>query len=76
MRHTTPDFLKVLDIFNAKSKQDLEKRCRNLVLNQTDFAALILADQHGVLEAYQYANYFAPPYATSSCSREGRRICF
>ncbi|MFA5826853.1 MAG: hypothetical protein WC825_12905 [Gallionellaceae bacterium] len=58
MHDPSPDFSKLLELFNFEKKSDLERYCKNLVILRSDFAALILAAQHGVLHPYKYANHF------------------
>lgn len=58
MRDPTPDFPKLLELFNLETKRALEQYCKKLVVCQTDLVALILAVQHGILHPYRYANHF------------------
>ena len=58
MRDPSPDFPKLLELFNFEKKSELERHCQNLVILRSDFAALILAAQHGALHPYKYANHF------------------
>ncbi len=59
MRDPSPNFENLLEILNFRSKRDLSRYCKNLVVNHQDLVALILAAQHGELAPYRYANHFA-----------------
>jgi hypothetical protein len=59
VRQPTPHFAELGEIFNANSKRELTKHCKNLVVYRQDLASLILAAQHGILAPYKYANHFA-----------------
>ncbi len=50
---------KFIPLFNSTSKGELEKQCRNLVVDGDDLVALILAGQAGVLAPYKYACHFS-----------------
>ncbi len=58
MRDPTPDFPKLLEVFNIETKRELERHCSRLIVHQTDLVALILGAQHGALHPYRYANHF------------------
>lgn len=58
MKYPTYNLKDLLDIFNCKSKRELEKLARNKVIYQQDFVALILAAQHNELTPYMYSNHF------------------
>jgi len=65
MRYPTENFKDLLDIFNCKSKSELERHARNIVIYKQDFVALILAGQHNDLSPYVYTNHFdrmIPPH--------------
>jgi hypothetical protein len=48
----------LLNLFNCKSKRELDKLAKNIIIHQQDFVAIILAAQHNELNPYNYANYF------------------
>jgi hypothetical protein len=58
MRDPTPEFPKLLELFNIDAKRELEQHCARLTVHQTDLVALILGAQHGALHPYRYANFF------------------
>lgn len=58
MREPTEHLSSLIEILNFKSKKDLDRHCRNIVVYQQDLFWLILAAQHGVFHPYKYANHF------------------
>lgn len=59
MRNLTPHFPQLFEVLNVRSKRELDKHCRRLLVSQQDFVELILAARRGELAPYQYANHFA-----------------
>lgn len=65
MRYPTEKLKDLIEIFNCRSKRELERHSRNTVIYQQDFVALILLAQHNELSPYVYANHFdrrIPPH--------------
>ncbi|MDA8172310.1 MAG: hypothetical protein M0Z48_10860 [Nitrospiraceae bacterium] len=52
------DTAPLIQIFNIKTKKELEQYCKSITINNSDFTALILAAQAGVLYPYKYASSF------------------
>ena len=58
MREPTPEFPKLIELFNLETKRELERYCSRFTLYKTDLVALILAARQGVLYPYRYSNHF------------------
>jgi hypothetical protein len=59
MRDPTPEFFLLLEMLNIKSKRELIRHSKRMVVHQQDLVALILSARDGVLSPYRYANHFA-----------------
>lgn len=59
MRTPTPSFSALFEMLNARSKRELERQTKGLVVHQEDLVALIMAGQGGALDPFRYANHFA-----------------
>lgn len=58
MRDPSPNFENLLEVLNFRTKRDLTRYSKNLVVYQQDLVVLILAARHGELAPYRYANHF------------------
>lgn len=59
MREPSPQLPALLEVFNFRSKREVVRHCKTLVVSRTDFVALVLGAQRGALSPYKYANHFA-----------------
>ena len=48
----------LLPLFNIKSKKELVRYCREIIIGREDLVHLILAGQAGILSPYKYASHF------------------
>src|SRR5450759_3658213 len=59
----TPNLSSLLEIFNIKSKRELVRYSRTVVIHQRDLVGVIIAAQQGGMVPYRYANHFASTVA-------------
>ena len=65
MRGPTPHFPALLELLNMKSKQEVVRYSKRLVVHQQDLVALILGVRYGALMPYRYANHFSDKVAVT-----------
>ena len=76
MREPTPHFNSLLEVFNFRSKRELVRHSKNLVVHQQDLVALILVARKNALGPYCYANHFAETTPDHLHTNEAERDAF